>query len=304
MVRRTGSLDSPPPSVDVEVEFGARSRKGPPHSVNDDHYLIVRLGRHQDLLLTSLPDGEVPNRFEEFGYGMMIADGQGSGETASRLAVSTLNHLAIYFGKWNVRVDEPIADEIKDRARRFYQAIDSLLVEASHYSPRRLQTTMTAVYTAGTELFFAHVGHSRAYVFRDDQLMQLTHDHTIDGQPPAAAAIVDVAPARDVQRVLTQTLGGVGAGAPRIDVERCGILNGDVVLLCTNGLTDVADDTQVANALRSHRTPDEQCGALVDLAVNSGGQDDVTVIIAHYRIASRSDAEDGEDGEPPRGNPS
>ena len=228
-----------------------------------------------------------------------------AGETASRLAVSTLVHLAIYFGKWNVRVDEPIADEMMDRAQRFYRTIDSLLLQASHYSPRRLQTTLTAVYTAGTELFFAHVGHSRAYVFRDDQLMQLTHDHTIDRDRLPQAAIVDIATsARDLQRIVTETLGGVGAGAPRIDVERCGLLDGDVVLLCTNGLTDVVDDTQIANALRSHRTPDEQCGALVDLAVNSGGHDDVTVVVAHYRIASRSDAEDGEDGEPPRGNPS
>jgi serine/threonine protein phosphatase PrpC len=287
-----GSLDSPPPSADVDVEFGAQTRRGPQRSINDDHHLILRLGRHEEVLMTSLPEGEVPERFDEYGYGMVVADGIGTtGETASRLAISTLVHLAIYFGKWHVRVDDPIADEMIDRARRFYRSVDSLLVETSQFSPGRLQTTLTAVYTAGSELFFAHVGHSRAYVFRDDQLMQLTHDHTADRERPRNATIVD-ATARDLRHLVTQSLGGPGSAATRIDVERCGLLHGDVVLLCTNGLTDVASDAQIATVLRMHRAPDDQCRALVDLAANSGGQDDVTAVTAHYRIASGSDDED------------
>ena len=288
-----GPLDAPPPSIDVQVEFGARSQRGPSRSVSDDHYLILRLGRHMETIMTSLPEGEVPQRFDESGYGIVIADGLGgSGETASRLAISTLAHLAIYFGKQHVRVDEPIAEEMIDRARRFYRSIDSLLVETSKYGPSRLQTTLTAVYSAGTELFFAHVGHSRAYVFRDDQLMQLTHDRAVDRQPRGAAIVDAATRGRDLRHVVTETLGGAGSSAPRIDVERCGLLDGDVVLLCTDGLTDVAKDAQIANVLRLHRTPDDQCRALVDLAANSGGQDDVTVVTAHYRIASRSGDEE------------
>jgi serine/threonine protein phosphatase PrpC len=288
--RFPGSLDAPPPSADVDVEFGAQTRRGPQRAINDDHYLILRLGRHEEVLMTSLPDGEVPQRFDEYGYGMVVADGIGTtGEIASRLAISTLVHLAIYFGKWHVRVDDPIAEEMIDRARRFYQSVDSLLVETSQFSSDRLQTTLTAIYTAGSELFFAHVGHSRAYVFRDGQLMQLTRDHTAERERHRSAAIGEVT--RDLHHLVTQSLGGPGSAAPRIDVERCGLLHGDMVLLCTNGLTDVASDAQIATVLRLHRTPDDQCRALVDLAVNSGSQDDVTVLAAHYRIASRSNEE-------------
>jgi len=291
MSRFPDGLDSPPPSVDVEVEFGAQSRRGEARSANDDHYLVLRLGRNEEVLMTSLPEGEVPQRFDEYGYGMVIADGLGgAGETASRLAISTLVHLAIYFGKWNVRVDEPIAEEMMDRARRFYRSVDSLLAEASHFSPRRLETTMTAVYTAGSDLFFAHVGHSRAYLLRDGQLMQLTQDQTVGRERQRKPTIVDVTThARDLHHLVTQTLGGYGSTAPRINIERCGLLDGDVVLLCTNGLTDTADDTQIANSLRLYGTPDDQCRALVDLAVNSGSRDDVTVVVAHYRIAGRSE---------------
>ena len=179
-------LDYPPPSVEMEVGFGALSRKAPGRPVNDDHYLIMRLGRHLETLKTSLPDGDLPRHFDEYGYGMVIADGMGgAGDLASRLAIATLVQLAIDFGKWHVRVNEPIADEMMDRAERYYRSVDSILQQASNRYPGALQTTMTAVYTAGSELFFAHVGHSRAFLFRDGHLMQLTRDHTLTASAQA-----------------------------------------------------------------------------------------------------------------------
>lgn len=286
-----GPFDAPPPSVDVAVEFGARSRRSPLRSVNDDHYLIVRLRKELETLLTSLPDGDIPKRFDEYGYGMVIADGMGdAGEASSRLAISTLVYLAIYFGKGHVRVDEPIAHEMMDRFERFYRSIDSTLLQVSHHSPSSLRSTLTAVYTVGNELFFAHVGHSRAYVLRGDQLIQLTRDHTIDSERPCGAVSLDVGGgAPDLYHMVTETLGGVGR---RIDIERTGLMDGDVVLLCTNGLTDVVEDAPIANTLRLHRTPDDQCRALVDLAAASGGNDDVTALVAHYRICAGADASD------------
>jgi protein phosphatase len=255
----------------MEVGFGALSRQGPGRSVNDDHYLIMRMGRHLETLKTSLPDGDLPRHFDEYGYGMVVADGMGSaGDLASRLAIATLVQLAIDFGKWHVRVNEPIADEMMDRAERYYRSVDSILQQASQRYPGALQTTMTAVYTAGSELFFAHVGHSRAYLFRDDHLMQLTRDHTLDRERPGTATIVDVsASAQDQRHIVTETLGVAGAGPLRVDVERVGLVDGDIVLLSTNGLTDVADDARIAEALRLPGTPDDRCRALVGLAASS-----------------------------------
>ena len=229
---------------------------------------------------------------------MVVADGLGpTGEAASQLAISSLMHLAIYFGRWNLRIDEPIAEEVMDRAERFYRSVDATLLRASHEAPRGLQTTLTAVFTAGTDLFFAHVGHSRAYVFREDKLMQLTRDHTIDRERPGKWMIKDMARQRagsashrdrDARRD--------PCGRPRIDVERCGLLDGDLILLCTNGLTDVVEDARIASTLRSPGTPDEQCRALVDLAASSGGHDDVTV--AWRTIASRAEPRRGAAREP------
>ena len=276
--------DSPPPSAGVHVEFGARSRRSPARTANGDHYLILRLARRQDTLMTSLPQEQTPGDFEEFAYGMVLADGMGR-SGASQLAISTLMYMVVNFGKWNLRVDDAIAEEVMERAGRFYRGIDSTLVQARRLSSCELPTTLTAVFFAGRELIFAHVGHSRAYLFRDNTLMRLTHDHTLDHEQPDTLPKMDMSPSiRDLHHSLSETLGGSGAIEPKIDIERIGLVDHDVILLCTNGLTDVADDERIANALRVQSTPEGQCHALVDLATNSGGKDDATALVAHYRI--------------------
>jgi PPM family protein phosphatase len=281
-----GNLDSPTPGGHARAEFGACSRRGPLRAVNDDHYLVLRLGRHQETLLTSLPEGAVPSRFDEFAFGMVIADGVGrAAETASRFAITTLAHLAIHFGKWNVRINEPVAEEVMDRAERFYKNVDSALVQAGHGSPAGLQTTLTVAYAAGNELFFAYVGDSSAYLLRDGRLSRLTRDRSLIQERPGAIWVRDVAAgAPDLTYLVAEMLGDSGPARPKINVERCGLLDGDLILLCTKGLTNVVDDGRIADMLRLHTTPDDQCRALVDLADGAGSYHDVTAVVAHYHI--------------------
>ncbi len=177
--------------------------------------------------MTSLPDHEMPARFDEHGYGMVVADGvggTGTGEAASRLAIATLMHLVIYFGRWNVRIDDDIAREVMDRAERFYRRVDSTLLHRSVDTPGPgLRTTLTAAYSAGRDLFLAHVGHSRAYLLRDGQLTRLTRDHTLADEPAAGVGpLVDIAAsARDLHHILTETIGSTDLTGPMIDIERC-----------------------------------------------------------------------------------
>jgi len=280
--------DSPPPSVVVQVDFGAESRRGAQRPANEDHYLVVRLGRNQETLLTSLPDQAVLERFDEYAYGMLVADGLGgTGEVASRMAITTLVHLVIYFGRWNVRIDDDIAREIMDRAERFYRGVDSTLV---HRSPEgdRLQTTLTAAFSAGHDLFLVHVGHSRVYLFRNGKIVRLTRDHTLANREGSNVPLVDVGEAaRDLHHILTETIGGAGVAGPRIDIDRFRLADRDIVLLCTNGLTDVVSEDRIADVLRTNRTSAEQCVALVNLAVEAGGEDDATAVVARYRIPER-----------------
>ena len=123
---------------------------------------------------------------------MVVADGMGgggAGEAASHLAIATLVQLVRHFGKWKLRIDDEIAQDIMARAERFYRHIDHTVASQRHTGTIPTNpTTLTATFGAGDDLFFAHVGHSRAYLFRRGQLMRLTRDHTRRPLPLDAAA--------------------------------------------------------------------------------------------------------------------
>ena len=284
--------DFPPASALVAASFGAHSSRGRLQKVNQDHYLVIKLGRSQETVLSSLPDDVIGQRFDEQGFAMIVADGLGSsgtGEVASRTAVITLLQLILNFCKWNLRVDDRVAQEIIERAERFYRHVDSAVVyEGAAQGLRQPQTTLTTVFGAGRDLFFAHVGHSRAYLLRGGSLMRLTRDHTITprGATPAPLApLVDVSTAaRDLKHILTETIGMSGSAGPRIDLERFQLADRDRVLVCTNGITDLLDESVVASVLQSGASVDEQSRRLVDLAMEAGGDDDATALVAEFHV--------------------
>jgi protein phosphatase len=282
----------PPPSATVQVAFGASSRPGTGRAVNTDHFVVLRLGRNQETLLTSLPDEVITSRFEEYGYAMIVADGVGAtsaGERASHLAIATLVYLIRHFAKWNLRVDDAIAAQIMARAERFYRHVDSTIAyEQQRGAAATAQTTLTATYGSGRDLFFAHVGHSRAYLLRQKQLMRLTRDHTIGlrGQSgvPLGPMIDINTTARDLHHILTDTIGMAGPVGPGVDLERLRLDDGDRVLVCTNGLTDTVEEATIGEILAADTPPEAQARALVDLAIDSGGEDDATALVGHYHI--------------------
>jgi serine/threonine protein phosphatase PrpC len=280
-----------PPSASVRVTIGARSHQGMLRQRNEDHYLVVRVGRHQETLATSLSGSDVPPRFEESGYAMLVADGLGeggAGSVASRVALSTFAHLAIHYGKWNVRIDPATASQIFERAEWFYAQADNAVHTRAASSPalKGMTAAMTAAYSAGDQLFVAHVGHSRAYLFRDGKLDLLTRDHTIERHLADTGRPVSVERrAQDLCHILTDAVGAPGAH-PMVEIEQFQLHHGDCVLLCTNGLTDMLDDDRIAEALALRREPGEQCATLVEAANRAGGGDNVTVVLAEYHIPS------------------
>ena len=148
------------------------------------------------------------------------------------------------------------------------------------------EATARAAFSAGRDLFLAHVGHSRAYLVRNQQLVRLTRDHTLANDRAGHGLLIDIAAAaRDLHHILTETLGTSDLAGPSIDIDRFRLADGDRVLLCTNGLTDIVSESRIADVLQSDRTSAGQCAALVDLATEAGTEDDVTALVARYRIA-------------------
>jgi protein phosphatase len=244
----------------------------------------------QETLISSLAPADLPARFEESAYSILVADGRGrrgAGAKASRVALSTLAHLAIRYGKWHVRVDPETAEEIKEQIEFFSRQVHDALYQAHLVDSELsdLATGLTAVYIAGTDLFAMAVGTSRALLFRDNHLVRLTTDRTVQQWLGAAHARASEDIASVLRKAGEETTDEPADGA--VSIEQVQLKSGDRLLLSTNGLTDFITEREIAEALTSRRRPGEQCQELVDLALAAGSADDITVVVADYQLHTR-----------------
>ena len=281
----------------VRVEVAALSHPGKVRPNNEDHYIVGRLGRYLDVLLTNLPDGEAPGRSEETGYGFIVADGMGgaqAGEVASRLAITTLVNLVLEVPDWIMRMDDSRAQETMERVAQHTRSVDAEIGRRAREN-RMLSgmgTTMTLAYSLGAQLFVVQIGDSRAYLLRNNRLQRLTQDQTF------VQTLLDLgqigpeqAAAHPLRHVLTQALGGHGRDL-KAEVERLVLADGDCLMLCTDGLTEMVPDDMIATVLQRTAGVEANCRALVDLALERGGRDNVTVIVARYKFPSQSTSQE------------
>ena len=280
------------PRTRVRIEVAGKTHPGLVRPNNEDQYLAVRRYRGREILTTSLPEGLL-TAHEDHAYTLAVADGMGGqnfGELASLLAMRTGWELGADEIKWSVRMNEQEDQELREKAEVFCQLLDESLRAEVRDNPRLagMGTTLTLCYSTGPNLFTIHVGDSRAYLHRGGQLTQLTRDHNL-GQ-----LLIDAGQAQPgspevlrVRHVLTNCLGGPGGGV-KADVDHYTLIDGDRVLVCTDGLNDMVDDPQIAAALTRHPDPADACNALIELALKGGGKDNVTVLVANYRFEDPS----------------
>jgi serine/threonine protein phosphatase PrpC len=278
-----------PSSSSVHVDVAAKSDKGKKRETNQDHFLVSRAGRHLDTLMSNLPEGELPSRFDETGYIAIVADGMGGaagGEVASRLAISTLINIVLHVPDWILRLDEEHAQKVMRRAASYYREVNERLVQEARLKPelRGMGTTMTGAYSLGDDLFVVHVGDSRAYLYRDGVLRRLTRDHT-HAQMLADAGIIrpEAVGTHRLRHVLTNALGGEESEG-NAEIHRMRLFDGDRILLCSDGLHDMVEDEGIVEILKRHKESSPACDALVERALENGGKDNVTVIVAGYSI--------------------
>ena len=275
-----------PSASPVKVDVGAMSHPGKRRPNNEDHYGVVRRCRSRDVLLTNLPDGFLPHS-EDVSYALAVADGIGGaafGELASMLALRTAWDLTTSAFKWPFRLNETEAHDITEALEVYGQLMHRRVVEQGRAEPHTagMGTTLTGAVTVGREVFIAHIGDSRAYLFRDGSLERLTRDHTMAQQMVDAGVIASVSHAsRLMQHMLVNCLGG-NRDEVEVDVSRVQLDDGDRLLLCTDGLSDMVSDDEIAQILNSRPAPQDACQALVDMALDHGGKDNVTVVLARF----------------------
>ena len=273
----------------VHVDINALTHTGHRRENNEDQFFVARVTRALETLMTSLSAGDVPDRADELNYLMVVADGMGghaAGEVASRLTIGALVALALQIPDWILRADAAHAHEIERRAREAVQQVGSMLVERGRQdaSLRGMGSTLTAARSYGRDLLIVHVGDSRAYLLRAGQLQRLTRDHTYAQMMVDAGLCAHDDPAiLGVRHMLTNVLGGA-VDEVDVDVDLLGMEDGDRLLLCSDGLTDSVDDQTIGVTLQRALSSREACERLVQLALDGGGHDNVTVVVASFEF--------------------
>jgi protein phosphatase len=279
------ALPSEPPSRAVKVVFGAISHQGKVRPRNEDHYMVARVRRTMNVLSHNLPKEELPDPIGEDGYAMVVADGMGgmnAGDIASMLAISTGVKLVDKSVKWGFKINEKEARDLLCRMSTYFREIDRKITRKSE-TDRRLfgmGTTLTLAYSVGVHLFVIHVGDSRAYLYRSGQLQQLTRDHTVAQALADAGEIQQDQVRRHLRRnTLTNYLGG-HSGKVKAEVRWLRLEDGDRLILCSDGLSDMVEDQAISQCLAAHAEPGQAAIELTELAMNSGGKDNITVVVA------------------------
>jgi serine/threonine protein phosphatase PrpC len=281
-----GSLLSP----SAQVDMAALTHAGLVRTNNEDHYLTVRAERSLQILQTNLPGGLMPSRFDEFAYGLAVADGvggSGAGDVASSTALTKIIYLVIHTSDWIMRVIESQdADRVMERMSERFRKIDDAVRALSENDPALfgMGTTLTVAISRSRDLFIGHIGDSRAYLLRENKLHQLTQDHTL------AQALIDFGIAKPddlatkaMRNVLTTCIGSAGERG-EAEVQRVALEDGDQLLLCTDGLTEMVGDESIGAALVESDSASRACEALINLALSTGGLDNITVALARYRF--------------------
>ena len=286
--------DTGVPTHRVQVDIAALTHQGS-RSRNEDAYVVYRLGRFMDRVASNLPTTDLPEHHEDSGHLMIVGDGVGGaegGDLASRAALHTLVESVVRSPKWALKLDDPASREqeiaeLIARSNAYLQQMHAAIQAQQESDPRLLGmgTTFTSAYTVGGDMFIMHVGDSRAYVLHGEHLVRVTHDHTMaqeyadSGQLPQAE--VDGHP---LSHVLTRA---IGAATETLESEthHRDIEDGDRLLLCSDGLSKVASEADIRDTLLANPGSKAACRALVELVLSRGAPDNVTVIVAGYRVS-------------------
>ena len=280
------------PSIPVLAKFGALTHIGNVRTGNEDHYAIVRRSRNQDVLVTNMELGDMQVESDN-AYLLMVADGMGGeeyGEVASALVLQTISDISERFCSWMMKlVDlESQLPEIQERvavvAGRIQQGFQMEAISTP--TKKKMGSTLTVAYVMGSDAIIISVGDSRAYFMRDGELQQITRDHTV-GQEKLDAG-EDPRNAKRVSHVLTRCFSAMTPSATP-DINYVRFHDGDTLMLCSDGLSDMVSDTVIAQLLKTVIDPQQACDALVDQALKNGGKDNVTVVIARIEIPPKVD---------------
>lgn len=275
---------------DDAIAFGASDR-GRVRETNQDQFLIARLRKSMSVSSSTLSlQPELSGQFQ--GHIWLVADGMGghaSGEDASRLAIGfliqhLLNKIQWFFEGEQVREDKELEDRFMEALRQLLRDTHAhILAESARNLARRgMGTTLTMALMAWPRLYVAHAGDSRCYRVRNDLAEQLTTDHTLARQMVESGGLKPEEESESRwSNVLWNVLGGFSEADLVVEVQRFDLRAGDRIVLCSDGLHRYVDPERLAEVVSATHSPRYACRRLIELANAAGGEDNITVVVAH-----------------------
>lgn len=238
------------------MEFGAATHAGLVRADNEDGYFAS-------------------NDYAVFA----VADGMGGhehGEVASRLALDVISQRTDAISHANPS-DLPIL--LHTTIQEANAAI--LAQAATSDAERRMGTTLVVATICGTRLYFAHIGDSRLYLLRGDTFSQLTRDHSlVQSMVDSGEITPEEAAIHPLRHQITRVVGGDDCVSPEIASQA--LVPGDVLLLCTDGLSGAVDTNAIRRILQSPGLAQDKTEMLVQAALEAGGPDNITVMVLSY----------------------
>jgi len=200
--------------------------------------------------------------------------GHAAGEVASQIAAST--------------VEQSIASNESGLAMEELLQLAVLKANASVYETQKqrvecrgMGSTLTVLVFLDSHYYIAHVGDSRAYLYRNNALSQLTRDHSLVWPLFESGILTKDDISRHPQKnLITRSIGTQPQVEP--DIQKGAALEGDIFLLCSDGLTDVLSDRDILNVLsNADKNPQELSDIIVNAANEGGGPDNITAVVVH-----------------------
>jgi protein phosphatase len=276
----------------IAVRCGTATHAGKVRSNNEDHFAVISRTRSQAIVATNVPLDNLPRTTDE-SFMFVVADGMGgaaAGELASRMVLEKAWELANQASSWIMRLRDMSAQQVRERVDAYAAELHGMLLDRGEADPRLsgMGTTWTSAYVVGWDALIAHVGDSRAYHFCQAELQQVTRDHTL-----AQAYLDRGAPVEQIAKMRHILTNSLGADEHRlfVDVGHVPLIDGDRLLLCTDGLSDHISDAEISAMLGRRDPPQPTCDALVALALDRGGRDNITVVLADFAFRSGNTSE-------------
>ncbi len=269
---------------DDELDLFGLTHRGRVRAVNEDQFLLCTVHPQVDIHGTSLPEVDAESlRGQRLATILLVADGVGgsaAGSTASRLATEAVTkYIASTLRSYHtagLSSEGELMDALRGAA---HEAHDKVRAEAeSQLGGRQMATTLSLSVVAWPWMYVVQVGDSRGYFYQDGVLRQVTRDQTIAQELVDRGALrQEVAHTSPLSNVLSSAIGASEATPviTKVDVRE----RGCVVLLCTDGLTKHVSDAEIAEHIGAMESAEQVCRALLQLALDRGGSDNVTLVV-------------------------